>query len=215
MLTIKKNITKINRTVAKNRKKKYIVIHYTANNGDTAKGNSEYFKEVNRNASAHYFIDEKEIYQVVEDKDVAWSVGAKKYRHKDCRNENSINIELCSRLLSGTKDCYYFKDETIKQAQELTAMLMKQYNIPVENVLRHYDVTGKICPQPYINNNLWRGFKQGVIDKMIDNIDIKINGKNKTVHRILVNGENYIKLRDFPEMNVVYNKESKKIEIDY
>jgi len=56
------------------------VIHYTANNGDTAEGNANYFHSINRGASANYFVDEKEIYQVVPDNYVAWHCGAKTYK---------------------------------------------------------------------------------------------------------------------------------------
>ncbi|MGE4214109.1 MAG: N-acetylmuramoyl-L-alanine amidase [Anaerotignaceae bacterium] len=54
---------------------KYIVLHYTANNGDTAKGNCKYFASAGRKASAHYFVDENRVYQSVPDSDAAWSVG--------------------------------------------------------------------------------------------------------------------------------------------
>ena len=97
---------------------KYIVIHFTANNGDTAKGK-------NRNASAHYFVDENEIYQSVKDTDTAWHCGAKKYYHTYCRNSNSIGVELCSRIDSRGK--YYFKNETVSNAVWLVKQLMKKY----------------------------------------------------------------------------------------
>ena len=137
---------------------KYIVIHYTANNGDTAKNNADYFaNNKNLSASAHYFVDEKEVWQSVYDKDVAWHCGSTSYLHESCRNVNSIGIELCSRKDASGK--YYFKDETVKNAVALTMELMKKYNIPIENVIRHFDVTGKICPAPMVtDNSKWREF---------------------------------------------------------
>lgn len=122
---------------------KYIVIHYTANNGDRALGNCNYFRNnKNLNASAHYFVDQDEVYRSVPDNCTAWSVGANKYVHPYARNSNTLNIELCSRMSNGK---YYFLDETVDNAVELTKELMERYNIPIENVIRHYDVTGKNC----------------------------------------------------------------------
>ena len=58
---------------------KYIVIHYTANDGDTALSNAKYFANGSRGASAHYFVDSKNIVQSVKDDYVAWAVGGNKY----------------------------------------------------------------------------------------------------------------------------------------
>ena len=86
-----------NFTKGRKQKIQFIVVHYTANNGDLAKSNCSYFKSPNRNASAHYFVDEKEIWQSVEDNNTAWHCGTNgKYYHNKCRNYNAIGIELCS-----------------------------------------------------------------------------------------------------------------------
>lgn len=139
-------------------KVQYIVMHYTANNGDTALSNCKYFTKPNLNTSAHYFVDEKEIYESVKPSAVAWHCGTSgKYKHKHCRNENAIGVELCSR--KDSKNKYYFKDETVYNAVSLVKNLMKEYNIPISNVIRHYDVTGKQCPRPFIENTvLWNNF---------------------------------------------------------
>ena len=138
---------------------KYLVLHYTANNGDTAFSNCKYFSGANRNASAHYFVDEKGIYRSVRDMNVAWHCGSMNgYKHKYCRNTNSIGIEMCSRIDSNGK--FYIKEKTIANAIELTKFLMEKYDIKVENVIRHYDVTGKICPEPLVRDEkLWLAFK--------------------------------------------------------
>lgn len=155
-MEIIKNITTRNRTVSNNRKIKYIVIHYVGA-VSSAKANSNYFKSTYRGASAHYFVDENSIYQVVEDKDIAWHVGAKYYKHLNCRNSNSIGIEMCCyRKSDGTLDV---SEKIIARTVELTKELMKKYNIPVQNVLRHYDVTGKNCPAPMVSNSArWTNF---------------------------------------------------------
>ena len=93
-MNIIKNITSTNRTTYNNREIKYIVIHYVGA-VSSAKANSNYFKSTYRGASAHYFVDDNEIYQVVEEKDAAWHCGATYYKHLSCRNSNSIGIEMC------------------------------------------------------------------------------------------------------------------------
>ena len=138
---------------------KYIVVHYTANNGDTARNNGNYFSQSNRNASAHYFVDENEIIQSVKDTDTAWHCGAKSYKHPKCRNDNSVGIEMCSE--KDDKGQYYINQATQNRTIRLIKVLMGKYNIPIENVLRHYDVTGKICPEPFVRNQVqWLDFKK-------------------------------------------------------
>ena len=149
---------------------KYLVIHYTSNNGDTAKNNIDYYARTpNLSASAHYYVDENEIWQSVLEKDTAWHCGASTYKHNECRNSNSIGIELCSRYtgnLTADKKAntvdfnkYYFKDAVIERAVTLTKELMAKYNIPISNVIRHYDVTGKTCPAPMVNDTKqWQAF---------------------------------------------------------
>ena len=76
----------------------YLVIHFTANDGDTAKNNADYFARAEISTSAHYFVDENEVWQSVRDADIAWHCGTRGvYFHPYCRNANSIGIELCSR----------------------------------------------------------------------------------------------------------------------
>lgn len=167
-MKINEYLTNVNYNKLYNKQNKYIVIHFTANNGDTALGNCKYFYGVNRNASAHYFVDENGIYQCVKDIDVAWHCGAKKYKHSTCRNSNSIGVELCSRKDSYGN--YYFKDKTISNAIQLIKMLMDKYNVPIANVIRHYDVTGKVCPEPWVRDNkAWYDFKNRLeVDDMTE-----------------------------------------------
>lgn len=154
-------LTDTNFTKGLSKQNKYIVVHYTANNGDTAMNNAIYFKSTYRGASAHYFVDENEIVQVVQDSDVAWHVGSTTYVHADCRNSNSIGIEMCSRIDS--TGSYYIKDEVVASTVELVQYLQELYNIPSENIIRHYDVTGKICPEPFVKNSvLWANFKEKI-----------------------------------------------------
>ena len=153
MYTIKENI--INRKNYGNKRTsiKYIVIHYTGNDGDSDESNSKYFKNNILSASAHYFVDNDSVTNTVPDDYIAWHCGSKVYKHKFCRNSNSIGIELCDNIKNGD---VYPTAKTIENAISLTKALMKKYNIPKENVIRHYDVTGKLCPKYWVDDSKWR-----------------------------------------------------------
>ena len=144
---------------------KYIVIHYVGATGG-AEANCRYYASKYIGASAHYYVGfGGEIWQSVEDGDIAWHCGAKAYRHPECRNSNSIGIELCVRnkgsQAAESRD-WYFEEATVTAATMLTRELMEKYGVPADRVIRHYDVTGKICPNPYVYNHTahtWEAFK--------------------------------------------------------
>lgn len=163
-LLIDKNYTKSVKITPK-----FIVIHYTANPAASAYNHYLYFSRQNVGVSAHYFIDTKEIIQLLEDNWYGWHCGAKTYKHPECRNSNSIGIEMCIE-----KD-WSLSEIVVEKTIQLTRMLMKKYNIPIQNILRHYDVTGKNCPAPFVSEpKKWEDFKA----RLIDNTDIqKINKK--------------------------------------
>lgn len=128
---------------------KYIVIHYTANDGDTDENNGKYFNGANRQASAHLFVDSDSVTQSVPYDYAAWHCGGGLQGsgghsfYGKCRNYNSIGIELCDDVKNGV---IYPSAKTIENAVALTKALMTKFNIPASNVIRHYDVTGKLCP---------------------------------------------------------------------
>lgn len=167
-MEISRLLTPYNYSDGQSSRIRYLVIHYVGATGG-AKANCEYYASRYIGASAHYFVGfEGEIWQSVEDKNIAWHCGAKSYRHPDCRNSNSIGIELCVRnrgsQAAESRD-WYFEDATVQSAQALTRQLMKRYSIPPDRVLRHYDVTGKICPNPFVynhTNHTWQDFKSGI-----------------------------------------------------
>lgn len=140
----------------------YIVIHYVGA-VSTAENNAKYFYNTYRGASANYFVDENDIYRVVKDSDSAWHCGTTgAYKHPKCRNTNSIGIEMCCYNNNGTLDV---SDAVVSRTIELTKELMAKYNIPAENVVRHYDVTGKNCPAPFVSNPArWNDFKARIGD---------------------------------------------------
>lgn len=150
---------------------KYIVVHYTANDGDSDEGNGNYFANHIKEASAHYFADGDSITQSVPDDYIAYSVGGKKYSdcnktgggkfYGQCTNANSLSIELCDEVKNGVSD---FTSATIDNAVELIREKMKQYNVDINHVIRHFDVTGKPCPKPYVDNALWKEFKRKITE---------------------------------------------------
>ena len=152
---MKKPCNPANYTQKNRAETKYIVVHYTANKGDTAKNNADYFAREKVGASAHFFVDENEIWESVPETDVAWHCGAKQYKHSECRNANSIGVEICMNDEQGK-----VRQGSIDHAARLVRELMQQYKIPPKHVLRHFDVTGKRCPAPMVDNpDLWRAFK--------------------------------------------------------
>ena len=133
----------------------WIVIHYTSNLGDTAKNNADYFAREAVKASAHYFVDEHEVWASVPIYRIAWHCGAKTYKHPLCRNTNSIGVEICMNAKDGS-----VRTGSIDNAAALVRTLMGRYGIPADHVLRHYDVTGKHCPGPMVDKPaLWEDFK--------------------------------------------------------
>ncbi len=149
----------------------WIVLHFTANNGDTAKNNADYFaRESGLRASAHYFVDPNGVVQSVKDGDTAWHCGRERggSYYNDCRNANSIGIEMCSVILNGV---YVIPEETMKRAAKLTRELMAKYHVPVSRVCRHYDVTHKECPEPWVRNpQLWQKFKTMLTEKEVEDM---------------------------------------------
>lgn len=156
------NFSDLNR---RNEDIQFIILHYVGA-VSTAKNNAEYFYSAYRGASAHYFVDDREIWQVVEDNDAAWAIGADKY-YTNARNSNSISVEMC---------CYYMKNGNInvakeveEKAVELVKMLMKKYNIDVDHVIRHYDATRKNCPAPFVKDEeRWNNFKKKLQEQATD-----------------------------------------------
>lgn len=156
-------------THSPNRTPKYIAIHYTA--GSTSKkGAARNTRNVflSRNASADFVVDDKEIVQINPDirNYYCWSVGDKKNATSGggrlygiANNKNTVSIEICSNLTSGTPAKYanhkgwYFTSSALDNALQLVRYLMKMYDISKANVVRHYDISGKLCPGIFGWNN--------------------------------------------------------------
>lgn len=144
---------------------KYLVIHDTGNTsiGADAEAHYKYLQTAQRYGSAQYYVDDKQIIQVIGDSLVAWSIGDtwgysnNPNRIKDAFNFNSLNVELC---INANID----KDKAYKNVVELTKNLMKKFNFPVDKIIRHFDATGKICPGSWSKNDwaMWWKFKEDI-----------------------------------------------------
>lgn len=153
MTTIEKKLIKYNFSTGN--EPKYIVVHDTGNTGKGADADAHYryFNGGNRNASAHYFVDDHSIIQTVEDTNASWHCGDGKGQY-GITNYNSIGIEICIN-----SDGDYNK--AVQNAIELVKFLMKKHNIPLDKVVRHYDASRKNCPGTMSSNNWekWNWFK--------------------------------------------------------
>ena len=155
---------------------RYLVYHYTGNDGDRAANNAKYFQNNIVKASAHYFVDDTTVWRSVPDLKVAWSVGGSKYANADktgggtmygvITNTNSLSIEMCDTIRNGV---YQASEATLSNAAALGRALMEKYGIPIENVYRHFDVTGKHCPSYLVNAQKWAEFKKRLEVKIMDN----------------------------------------------
>jgi N-acetylmuramoyl-L-alanine amidase CwlA len=168
MLTIQKKLTPYNYTALSGKKNEFIVVHYVGA-VSTAKNNVDYYASQLLQASATYFVDQTSIWQSVEDYNRAWHCGGGLQGngghsfYQICANSNSIGIEMCVK--KDANGVWYFEEETVTNTVDLIRYLMNKYGIPIDKVIRHYDVTGKICPEPYVRNNgaEWDKLKQRIL----------------------------------------------------
>ncbi len=132
-----------------------IVIHYTANPGTTAEQNRSYFESLKDShetkASSHFVVGiDGEIVQCIPSSEISYA--------SNDRNNDTISIECCHLDKDGK-----FTQETYDSLVHLTAWLCGKFDVSVENVIRHYDVTGKECPLYFVEHeDAWEQFKKDV-----------------------------------------------------
>lgn len=163
--------SKVNRPRTKCAVRKAIIIHYTGNSnkGANAKKNRDYFNNTSTYASTHFLVDDKQIIQAVPIWEAAWSVGAKSYMpigkkmfHNGKEpNYTTVSIEMCN---NSDADHNLVVENTVW----LTVHLMKQLNLTVNDIYRHYDITGKNCPAFYVKDKDWQNFLSKVRDAWND-----------------------------------------------
>lgn len=144
------------------RRVKGVVIHYTANPGTSAEANRNYFENLRikktTSASSHFVIGlDGEIIQCIPLNEISYA--------SNDRNIDTISIECCHSDESGE-----FNTKTYNSLVALTAWISCYYNLDAEDILRHYDITGKLCPLYYVEHeDAWEQFKDDVTTYIDDN----------------------------------------------
>lgn len=149
-------INKYSRPGTKRSKTTKIAWHYVANPGSSAAANRNYFQNGKVYASSHYIVGLKgEILYIVADDEIAYTTNS--------ANNYSIGIECCHPTSDG-----HYNDATYNSMVELGAYLCKKYNLdPIDDMIRHYDITRKICPKWFVDYpSAWIKFKNDVKDKI-------------------------------------------------
>lgn len=130
---------------------KNIVIHYVGNPNTTAQNNRDYFDKDSTEVSSHFLVGlEGEIIQCVP----LWEKSAA----SNWRNNDTISIEVCH-----PDDTGKFNDATYNAVIKLTAWLLNEFGLDESAVIRHYDITGKLCPLYYVENeDAWNQMKKDI-----------------------------------------------------
>lgn len=174
-LNIKACYSKTSLTYSPNRVIKYIALHYTAgttSKAGTAMSTAKWFANganPKNPASSDFLVDDADVIQYNKDIEnyYSWCVGGTKYTNPTtslgaslygiATNKNTISIEICSnkrntKSLDANDKDWYFTDAELDNTRELVKYLMKKYNIPIERVIMHHTVTGKLCPAMWTHN---------------------------------------------------------------
>lgn len=148
-------VNEYSRPGTKTERIKGIVIHYTANPGSTAMQNRNYFEGLKDShvtkASSHFIVGlSGEIVQCIPTWEEAYASNE--------RNADTVSIETCHPKEDGR-----YTEETYKSLVQLTAWLCKKFDLTEKDVIRHYDVTGKICPKYFVEDeSAWEKFREDV-----------------------------------------------------
>ena len=132
-----------------------IVVHYTANPSSTAQQNRDYFNDLQdthiTSASSHFVIGlDGEIIQCVP----TWEIA---YASND-RNKDTVSIECCHPDETGE-----LNRATYQSLVQLTAWLSEKFALEKDDIIRHYDITGKLCPKYFVEHeDAWSAFKDDV-----------------------------------------------------
>lgn len=154
-------INQYSRSGEKQNKIEKIVVHWVGNANSSAIANRNYFENLKNThktyASSHYIIGlNGEIIRCIPENEVAFHAGSYSM------NRKSIGIEDCHPDWGGK-----FNDNTYNSLVELCADICKRYDLGIDAIIRHYDVTGKSCPKYYVENEQeWIKFKNDVANRL-------------------------------------------------
>lgn len=225
-MTITNKFGTRNMNAKRNRDIKYIVIHYTAgvtSKPGTAVNTALWFDSGQASASSDFIVDDMTIVQYNADikNRYTWHCGGNKYSTKGgslygkCTNANSIGIEICStnstgKMQAANDKTYSFTAAAVANAAALVKQLMKEYNIPPENVVRHYDVTGKPCPgiigwnADSGSEAAWNEFKKSIVavnGTVMHYLQVGAFATKKLAENFLADVK-----KDYPESFIKYDK---------
>lgn len=147
----------------------WIVVHYTGTNASALANARALERTLKAPRSTHYFVEDEDVLATVPEEKAAWHVGGKdkpntpeaERKKIPVYNANSIGVDLCEKKAkydsahrSASDQDWYFTEETEATAAELIADIMKRRGIDLDHVVRHYDVTGKLCPRPFVGDDV-------------------------------------------------------------
>ena len=188
---------------------KYLAVHYLGVNGE----NPDLYCG---GYGGHFYVSKDgTCYQAAEVTDKLWHVGASSgfsYRHPEARNANTIGIECATYSIGGR---WFFTEKTQEACAKLAAWIMSEYNIPMDHLLRHGDITTKHCPSPYIDNPgdgpnwTWAKFKARVAEYMGGSVPEQ---ELTPEQRVVATGQRHSVNYTGHQIDVdgVYGKESRK-----
>lgn len=134
-----------------------VVIHYTGNPGTTAAQHRHYYGELAKtkeaSVSSNFVVGiEGEVIQCVPSDEVAYA--------SNNRNSDTLSIEVCHKDKSGK-----FTEASYESVVKLTAYLCTKFDLGEDQIIRHYDVTGKKCPKYYVEHeDKWLQLKKDVME---------------------------------------------------
>lgn len=159
-MTITNKLITNNRPYEKRAKTTAIAVHYIGNPETSAEANRNFFQNNSCDVSANYIIGlNGEIICCIPDEEVAWCT---------CQaNSYSVSVECCHPDGTGR-----FSEKTYRSLVELCAFLCRKYGLDENSLIRHYDVTGKVCPKSFVpesrggsddsSNSAWKKFRADV-----------------------------------------------------
>ena len=139
----------------------WIIVHYTGDYGSQgyAEKTAKAMQTWKRTVSTHYLVGDDGIYQTVEDRHCAWHCPYENTNKCAACNSVAIGVDLVehkrdTRTHSVNDRDWYFTDKVLDDGASLIAELAGKYRIPMEHIVRHFDVTGKWCPRPFVGNDI-------------------------------------------------------------
>lgn len=193
-------LTNHNRPRRKIIKLKGVVIHWTANTdaGADAVANRSYFNTTGNFASTHYIVDSKQIIRCLPDDEIGYHVGASRYTElgNSIREGTSPNYFLLGIEMCVNSDGDW--NRTYASTVSLAAYLIKKYGLTVDDLFRHYDITGKECPKMMIEEKPWNEFKAAVATQL-QPASIKVNGEYLAVDVFMKGDTVYAPVRAIAE----------------